>query len=105
MTEERTPREKATAEEARHRPVHILVTWGSKRGGTEGIARTLAEALQREGLDVELLPARAAMKATGFDAVIVGGALYANRWHPDARHFVNRQEKKLRGVPVWFFSS
>ena len=44
-------------------------------------------------------------RATGFDAVVVGGALYANRWHRAARRFVTRREKDLRSVPVWFFSS
>jgi len=85
--------------------MRVLVTWGSKRGGTEGIARIFGEALRREGFDVDLLSPRAATKATTFDAVIVGGALYANRWHGAARRFVNRREKTLRGVPVWFFSS
>lgn len=85
--------------------MRVLVTWGSKRGGTEGIARILAEALRHEGLDVDLLPSEVAAKATSFDAVVVGGALYANRWHAAARRFVNRQEKRLRDVPVWFFSS
>ena len=84
--------------------MRVLVTWGSKRGGTEGIARIVGEALQHEGLDVDVLPARAAAKATNFDAAIVRGALYANRWHPAARRFVNRQEKRLCAVPVWFFS-
>ena len=85
--------------------MRVLVTWGSKRGGTEDIARILGEALRNEGLEIDLLPSRAAAKATSFDAVVVGGALYANRWHQAARRFVNRQEKRLRGVPVWFFSS
>lgn len=85
--------------------MRLLVTWGSKRGGTEGIARTLGEALRGEGIDVELLPAAQAMRASGFDAVVVGGALYANRWHRDARRFVSRRAKWLRTVPVWLFSS
>ena len=85
--------------------MRVLVTWGSKRGGTEGIARVVGEALQEDGFDVSLLPPREAARAAGFDAAIVGGALYANRWHPAARRFVNRQEARLRGVPVWFFSS
>lgn len=65
----------------------------------------LGESLQREGLTVEVVPPQEAARATGFDAVIVGGALYANRWHRAARRFVTRREKDLRGVPVWFFSS
>ena len=85
--------------------MRILITWGSKRGSTEGIARTLGEALRAEGVEVALLSPREAMRATGFDAAIVGGALYANRWHRDARRFVNRRERDLRRVPVWFFSS
>jgi len=85
--------------------MRVLVTWGSKRGGTEGIARIVAEALRHEGLEVDVLPSGAAAKVRTFDAAIVGGALYANRWHPDARRFVNRQEGRLRAVAVWFFSS
>jgi len=85
--------------------MRVLITWGSKRGGTEGIARLLGEALQHEGVEVTLLPAREAMRATGFNAAIVGGALYGNRWHRAARRFVHRCERQLRRVPVWFFSS
>lgn len=85
--------------------MRVLVTWGSTRGGTEGIARLIGDQLLREGLAVEVLAPREAERAGRFDAVIVGGALYANRWHPDARRFVNRRARDLRRVPVWFFSS
>ena len=30
--------------------MRVLVTWGSKRGGTEGIARTVGETLRAEGV-------------------------------------------------------
>ncbi len=85
--------------------MRVLVTWGSKRGGTEGIARIIAEELVREGHEVDLLAPKKALDARGFDAAIVGGALYANRWHKDARRFVARRERDLRRVPTWFFSS
>jgi menaquinone-dependent protoporphyrinogen oxidase len=85
--------------------MRVLVTWGSKRGGTQGIARTIADTLKSEGFEVDVLPPRSAAKATGFDAAIVGGALYANRWHHAARRFVSRRQRDLRRVPVWFFSS
>jgi menaquinone-dependent protoporphyrinogen oxidase len=83
----------------------VLVTWGSKRGGTEGIATTIGAALQQAGHEVDLRSAREARKASGFDAVIVGGSLYAGRWHPGARRFVIARADDLRRVPVWFFSS
>lgn len=86
--------------------MRVLVTWGSKRGGTEGIARVIGEALQQAGIeDVEMCSAEDAGRPIGFDAVIVGGALYASRWHHTARRFVNRHERALKRVPVWFFSS
>lgn len=85
--------------------MRVLVTWGSKRGGTEGIARMVGAALAAARHEPVLLPAAEVDRETRFDAVIVGGALYANRWHADARRFVWRHRKALRKVPVWFFSS
>jgi menaquinone-dependent protoporphyrinogen oxidase len=85
--------------------MRVLITWGSKRGGTAGIARMLAEALEQEGIDAVLRPADEAKDVSSFDAVIVGGALYANRWHRAARRFVRDHTKELRNMPAWFFSS
>jgi menaquinone-dependent protoporphyrinogen oxidase len=85
--------------------MRILVTWSSKRGGTEGIGRTVGEALQGNGLEVLAAPVNEVRAIDSFDAVIVGGALYANRWPRKLGRFVNRHAKQLRKVPVWFFSS
>ncbi|MCC7540087.1 MAG: hypothetical protein IT379_27970 [Deltaproteobacteria bacterium] len=85
--------------------MRVLVTWGSKRGGTEGIARIVGDVLEAQGFDVTLAPARSAKDVASFDAVVVGGALYANRWPAEARRFVSRNVASLRKVPVWFFSS
>ncbi|MGO9828896.1 MAG: flavodoxin domain-containing protein [Myxococcaceae bacterium] len=85
--------------------MRVLITWGSKRGGTEGIARMVGEALRSQGVEVDVLAPREARAATGFDAAIIGGALYANRWHARARQFVRERQTDLRKVPVWFFSS
>lgn len=85
--------------------MRVLVTWGSEHGGTEGIGHTLAEALEARGHEVTAVKAREAPPVGAFDAVIVGGALYANRWHGDARRFVQRNVKALGRIPVWLFSS
>ena len=85
--------------------MRVLVTWGSKLGGTESIARIIGEQLDRDGLDVVVAPASTVRDGRGFDAAIVGGALYANRWHRDAQRFVTRNIAGLRRIPVWLFSS
>ena len=87
----------------------LLVTWGSKLGGTEGIGQTLACALADRGFDVTAVPVddadQGGIELEGFRAVIVGGALYSGHWPANVRRFVNRHVDELRRVPVWFFSS
>jgi menaquinone-dependent protoporphyrinogen oxidase len=69
----------------------------------------MAQALRSEGLDVDVRSAHGlgadAPDISAYDAVIVGGALYANRWHKDARRFVRTHAQELRTRPVWLFSS
>jgi menaquinone-dependent protoporphyrinogen oxidase len=83
----------------------ILVAYGSKRGGTEGLAHMVGDALRWEGFTVEVAPARTVRSVGDYDVVIVGGALYAGRWHKDARKFVRRHVHDLRRRPVYLFSS
>jgi menaquinone-dependent protoporphyrinogen oxidase len=85
--------------------MRVLVTWGSQRGGTEGLARMVASALENEGFEVVLEPAEKVDNLSGFDAVIVGGALYANRWHRAASKLLRVHSDELRTLPVWCFSS
>jgi menaquinone-dependent protoporphyrinogen oxidase len=85
--------------------MRVLVTWGSKHGGTEGIGRMLGAALAGHGLVVVNCPVEQVQELGSFDAVILGGALYANRWPASVRRFVSRHIEPLRKMPVWFFSS
>lgn len=74
-------------------------------GGTAGLADMVGEELRRRGITADVVPATGVRTLTGYDAVIVGGALYAGRWHGDARRFVTRHARDLRIRPVWLFSS
>jgi menaquinone-dependent protoporphyrinogen oxidase len=85
--------------------MRILVTYGSKRGGTAGIAEMLAGAFREQGFQAEVQPATDVTSVGEYDAVVVGGALYASRWHRAARRFVKRHAPELWGKPVWLFSS
>jgi menaquinone-dependent protoporphyrinogen oxidase len=83
-----------------------LVVYGSKRGGTLGLADMVGQALAEHGIDVTVRSAAEQVPDVGsYDVVVVGGALYAGRWHKDARHFVRREAQALRGTKVWMFSS
>ncbi|MFC9129492.1 flavodoxin domain-containing protein [Streptomyces sp. NPDC057099] len=84
---------------------NVLVAYGTTNGSTAEIAETIAEVLRKDGLTAEASPARAVPSAAAYDAVVVGGGLYAGRWHKDTRRFVRRHGKALAERPLWFFSS
>jgi len=83
----------------------VLVSWGSKRGGTEGIAQTIGAELRRNGIEVVLKPASEVGYIDDVDAAIVGSSLYANRWRGEVRRMLARNRAVLRTIPVWLFSS
>jgi len=83
----------------------VLVAYASKRGSTAEIAETVAATLRREGLKVCLEPCEEVRSLDGYDAVVLGSAVYMKRWRGDARHFLKKHRKALRQVPFWVFSS
>jgi menaquinone-dependent protoporphyrinogen oxidase len=85
--------------------MRILVTYGSRRGGTQGLAQQVADAMRAQGFAVDAWPAGDVRDIAGYDVVIVGGAIYAGRWHKAARTFVTRHAAELRHRQTYFFSS
>jgi menaquinone-dependent protoporphyrinogen oxidase len=85
--------------------VHVLVVYGSTRGGTAGLAHMVADACAVQGIKTEVRRGGDVRSIDNADAVIVGGALYSNRWHPEAVAFIGRNRAALQRLPVWFFSS
>src|SRR4051794_23195278 len=84
---------------------HALVVYGSKRGGTAGLAQIVGAELQNYGWEAVVQDAALPADLRGVDLVIIGGALYMSRWHRAARSFARRREPALRTMPVWLFSS
>ena len=83
----------------------ILVAFGTKMHGTEGLAETVGDALRAGGFEVDVTEAREVGDVSRYDAIIVGGALYESRWHKDARRFVQHHASELAERPTWLFSS
>jgi menaquinone-dependent protoporphyrinogen oxidase len=85
--------------------MNVLVTYGSQRGGTAELAGEVAAGIADQDHAVEVRSAEHVEGVQEWDAVVVGGALYAWNWTRDARQFVNRHRRQLGYLPVWFFSS
>jgi menaquinone-dependent protoporphyrinogen oxidase len=84
---------------------NVLVAYGTKNGSTASIAKIVGEELRDQGASVDVRDAVTVRSLEGYDAVVIGGALYTGRWHRAARRFVRRQSAALRQRPVWLFSS
>jgi menaquinone-dependent protoporphyrinogen oxidase len=84
--------------------MRILVTVASKHGATFEIAEVISDVLSLCGLDSVTMSVEDAT-LDGFDAVIIGSAVYAGHWRNTATDFVHHHEQRLRAMPVWLFSS
>jgi menaquinone-dependent protoporphyrinogen oxidase len=83
----------------------VLVAYGSRFDGTAEIAEWICDDLRAAGLDVGVRPAGSVSDIERYGAVVLGGGLYAGRWHRDARWFARHHARVLRDRPVWCFSS
>ena len=82
----------------------VLITASSRHGATAEIAEAIAKEIRRGGFEVELKPPGDVETLEGYDAVIIGSAVYMTQWTESARALISRFSKELRELPVWAFS-
>jgi menaquinone-dependent protoporphyrinogen oxidase len=71
-----------------------------------GRMKVLVTAVLREhGLDSTVGPPEVATTVDGYDAVVLGSAVYVGHWLKPARELVDRSRDALAVRPVWLFSS
>jgi menaquinone-dependent protoporphyrinogen oxidase len=85
--------------------VRVLVTAASKYGATGEIAQTIGNVLEERGVETSVVRPDEITAIDGFDAVVLGSAVYAGRWMKSAKDLVDRFAEALAGRPVWLFSS
>jgi menaquinone-dependent protoporphyrinogen oxidase len=83
----------------------VLVAYGSKTGGTAGIAEKVAGALRERGHEVTLVPAGGVPRKGTWEAAVVGSALYAGRWRGQAVRLLKRLARTGSAPRVWLFHS
>ena len=82
----------------------VLVAYASKHGSTAQIAAAIADALARHPLTVEFRQVGDAHHIDGYDAVVVGSAIYFGRWLAAAHGLMEEQRHTLVTKRVWVFS-
>jgi menaquinone-dependent protoporphyrinogen oxidase len=83
----------------------VLVTAASRHGATREIAGAIRGILAAAGHEVDLATPERVSTVAGYDAVVLGSAVYAGRWLPQARDLVERELGELLTKQVWLFSS
>jgi menaquinone-dependent protoporphyrinogen oxidase len=82
----------------------VLVAYASKHGPAQGIAVRIAAVLPASGLKVDLAAAEDVGDPAGYDAFVIGSAVYASGWMAPASEFIGHDGALLTDRPGWLFS-
>ena len=83
----------------------VLVVVASRHGSTQMIGDCIREELEATGHRAHLVEPELVDDVSGYDAVVLGSAVYGGRWLRSARKLAHRFERELVRMPVWLFSS
>jgi len=83
----------------------VLVSAASRHGATIEVAATIGAVLGAAGHEVFVLAPDEVTGLDGYDAAVIGSAVYVGRWAEPARDLVARHKVALARIPVWLFSS
>ena len=82
----------------------VLVAYASKAGSTAEVAAAIGKRLADAGLAIDLRRARNVRSVDGYRAVIVGSAIRAGQWLPEASGFVKTHREALAARKTAFFT-
>lgn len=84
----------------------ILVAYASKYHSTAEIAEEIGRVLRHvPGFSVVVQEVSSVGDIDGYEAVVLGSAVYTGQWQPEAAEFLRQHEPELAQRPVWLFSS
>jgi menaquinone-dependent protoporphyrinogen oxidase len=81
----------------------VLVAYASRCGSTASVAVAIGEVLCARGVSVEVRHVENVKDLSPYQAVVVGSAIRAGKWLPEAAAFVNRNQDALSRLPVAYF--
>lgn len=85
--------------------MNVLVAFASKHGATREIAEAIGRALDAQGVDATVTAAGDVEAVDGYDAFVIGSAVYVGHWMREAEELVAQHAAVLCTRPTWLFSS
>jgi menaquinone-dependent protoporphyrinogen oxidase len=86
--------------------LNVLVLYGTRWGGTEKVAQTIAKALKEEENSVDVFDAKKSPQTIeSYDLVIVGSGLRADKWTKESLDFLEKNKAVLQTKKTALFVS
>lgn len=83
-----------------------LVIYGTRWGGTIGVAEKIGDTLKKEGYVVDILDAKMNPQNLGlYDLVIVGSGIRADKWTEETLNFIGKNAELLKTKRTALFVS
>jgi menaquinone-dependent protoporphyrinogen oxidase len=83
----------------------VLIVYASRHGGSAGIADSIGQTLEAEGVEVLVRSASKMPSPESFDGCVVGAGVYMGSWVKEGTEYLARYADSLALRPVWLFSS
>lgn len=83
--------------------MEILVATAGRHGATESLGQEMARVFRHDGAQVDLCAPDSVDDVGRYDAVVIGSAVYSDRWVPSVNGLVDRVSRSAH-PPVWLFS-
>ena len=85
--------------------MRVLVAAAGRHGATAEIAETIGGALSGQGAQADVVDIDDVHGLGGYDAVVLGSAVYMGHWLKSAAAFACTHSAEVRARPTWVFSS
>jgi len=82
----------------------ILVAYASKCGSTGQVAKAIGQTLANNGATVDVRQTKDVSDLSAYRAVVLGSAIRAGKWLPEAVKFVEAHQPALSHVPTAYFT-
>ncbi|WP_176458359.1 flavodoxin domain-containing protein [Rhodococcus sp. WWJCD1] len=83
--------------------MRILVCTAGRHGATHTLGEEMARVFEHDGVDVDIRVPESVIRVDDYDALVIGSAVYSDRWVPNAKALVDRVSRSAH-PPVWLFS-
>ena len=81
----------------------ILIAYATRAGSTFDVAEAIRQSLAEHGAQVEMRPVKEISSLEPYRAVILGSAIRAGSWLPEAVEFVKLHKSELENLPLVYF--